>query len=157
MNRIAKTALGALMLAGTAVAVAAPASAGWSFGIGVGPGYYGPAYGPPAWAYCDPRSRYYDPYYCDDYDYYYGAPIFIDGIWFSGPLRSRWYGGHREFWVNNGWHYSSGYHGGGQFYHGGGGGGWHGGGGGGGWHGGGGGGWHGGGGGGSHGGHGGHH
>jgi len=159
MKFIAKAALGALMLAGSAAVVATPASAGWSFGVGVGPGFYGP----PAYArgYCDPYSRYYDPYYCDDYDYYYGPPLFIDGYWFDGPIRSRWYGGHRQFWVHNGWRGGgSGYHGGGSFvrgggggYHGGGGGGYHGGGGGG-FHGGGGGGFHGGGGGG--GGHGGH-
>jgi len=103
MKLVAKAALGALMLAGSAAAFTAPAAAGWSFGVGVGPGYY---YGPPnyAGAYCDPYSRWYDPYYCDDYDYYYGPPLFIDGYWYSGPIRSRWYGGHRQFWVNNGWH-----------------------------------------------------
>ena len=92
MLKIAKTVLGTLMLAGAAMAVTVPASAGWSVGIGVGPGYYGP----PGPAYygrgvCDPYSRYYDPYYCDDYDYdyYYGPPMFIDGFWYSGPIRSR--------------------------------------------------------------------
>jgi len=118
MKKIAKTLLGTLVLAGTAVAVAVPASAGFSIGIGVGPGYYGP----PPYGYgravCDPYSRTYNPYYCDDYEFYDGPPLFIDGYWTSGPLRSRWYGGHREFWVHNGWRYSDGYHGGGRFYRG---------------------------------------
>jgi len=35
MKFIAKTVFGALMLAGTAVAVAMPASAGWSFGVAI--------------------------------------------------------------------------------------------------------------------------
>jgi hypothetical protein len=117
MRTIAKTTLGALLLAGTAVAFAAPASAGVSFGIGFGPSYYGPP--PAAYYYCDPRSRYYDPYYCDDYDYYYGSPLWIDGYWYNGPIRSRWYSGHRQFWVRNGWHSSDRYRGGGEFRRGG--------------------------------------
>lgn len=114
MKSIAKRVLGALVLAGTAAIFAAPASAGVSFGIAVGPGYYGP----PAGAVCNPYSRYYNPYYCDDYDFYYGPPIWFDGAWYSGPLRSRWYGGHREFWVHDGWRYSDRYRGGGRFEHG---------------------------------------
>lgn len=136
MKTIAKTALMALMLAGTAIGVAAPASAHVSVGIGFGfgPGYYGPP--PPPAAYCDPYSRYYDPYYCDSYDDYYGPPVFIDGYWYDRPMRYRWYGGHREFWVNHGWRegHDRDFRGGG--WHGGwhgdhdwhGGGGWHGGG-----------------------------
>ena len=65
MKRIAKGALAALMLAGTALAVATPAAARVSVGIGLGfgPGYYGPGpYGPPPAAYCDPYSRWYNPY-----------------------------------------------------------------------------------------------
>jgi hypothetical protein len=118
MKIIAKATLGALMLAGTAFAVTAPASAGFSIGIGVGPGYYGPGYDGPGYygrSMCDPRSRYYNPYYCDDYDYYYGPPLFIDGYWYDRPVRSRWYGGHREFWVRDGWRNSNSYHGGGRF------------------------------------------
>lgn len=110
MKTIAKTILGAVMLAGTAAALTTPASAGFSVGIAVGPSYYGRAA-------CDPRSRYYDPYYCDDYDYYYGPPVYWDGYYYGGPLRSRWYGGRREFWVRNGWRYSDRYHGGGRFEH----------------------------------------
>lgn len=110
MKIIAKATLGALMLAGTAFAVSAPASAGFSIGIGVGPGYYGPAYY--GRSVCDPRSRYFNPYYCDDYDYYYGPPLFIGGYWYDRPLRSRWYGGHREFWVHDRWYRHDGWRGG---------------------------------------------
>jgi hypothetical protein len=104
MNRIAKAVLGTLMLAGTAIAVATPASAGWSIGFGVGPAWVPPPrhyYGPGT---CDPYNRYYDPYYCDDYEYYYGPPLYIGGYWYDRPLRSRWYGGHREFWVHDRWY-----------------------------------------------------
>ena len=139
MKRIAKIALGALLMAGTAFAVATPAAARVSIGIGFGgPGYYGP---PPRYAVCDPYSRYYDPYYCGDDDYYYGPPLFIDGFWFNSGGRYRDFRGHRQYWVHGGWHGYSGGHGGGGYGggHGGGGyGGGHGGGGYGGGHGGGG-------------------
>ncbi len=104
MTRIAKIALGALLLAGGTAVTTAPADAHVSFGISVGvPGYYGPPpgyYGRPD-PYCDPYGPYYDPYDCDDYGPpgYWDEPVFYDGIWFNGPLRWRWYGGHREFWV----------------------------------------------------------
>jgi hypothetical protein len=150
MKRVAKLALGALLMAGAAFAVATPAAAQVSFGIGIGPGYYRHS---PRYAVCNPYSRYYDPYYCGDYDDYYGPPLYIDGFWFNNG-RYRDYRGHRQYWVHGGWHgYSGGGYGGG---YGGGHGGGHGGGSGGG-HGGGYGGGHGGGSGGGHGGgHGGH-
>lgn len=125
MKTIAKTILGAAMLAGAAAIVATPASAGFSFGIGIGPGYYGPP--PPRYygrAICDPYSRWYDPYYCGSYDYYYGPPVWFDGYSYSGPLRSRWYDGRREFWIHDGWRYSDRYRGGGRFARGGYGHGW---------------------------------
>jgi hypothetical protein len=104
MNRIAKAVLGTLMLAGAAVAVATPASAEWSVGFSVGPTWVPPPrhyYGAGT---CNPYSRYYDPYYCDDYEYYYGPPLYFGGTWYDRPLRSRWYGGHREFWVHDRWY-----------------------------------------------------
>lgn len=114
MNRIAKTVIGTLMLTGAAVAVAQPASAGFSVGVGFGPGYWGAP--PPAYAgrsVCNPYSRFYNPYYCDDYEFYYGPPLYIGGYWYDRPLRSRWYGGHREFWVNDRWYRHDGWgHGG---------------------------------------------
>ena len=101
MKLFTKAALGALMLAGATAMTATPAEARVDIGIGFGfPGYYpGYYYGPPGYsyyAYCDPRSRWYDPYRCDYYDddYYYG-PVFIDGFWFDGPFRSRFFHGHR--------------------------------------------------------------
>ena len=103
MNRIAKAVFATVMLTGTAVAVTAPAAADFTVGFGVGPGYYGP---PPyaRGAVCNPYSRYYNPYACDDYEDYYGPPLYIGGYWYDRPLRSRWYGGHREFWVNDRWY-----------------------------------------------------
>ena len=115
MKRIAKVALGALLMAGTAFAVTTPAAAHVSVGIGieVGPGYYGPGYyGPPGAAVCDPYSRYYNPYYCGDDEDYYGPPLFIDGFWFNNG-RYRDYHGQRQYWVHGGWHGYSGGHGGG--------------------------------------------
>ncbi len=121
MKFLTKAALGALMLAGAATLTAAPAEARVSVGVefGGGDGYYGRP------AFCDPYSRYYDRYRCDQYygdDDYYDGPVFIDGIWLNDSFRSRYYGGHRQFYYHGGWHGGSGFHGGG-FHHGGGGGG----------------------------------
>lgn len=91
MKRLGKIALGAAMLAATA-ALASPASAQVHFGIGVGPGYYGP----PPRAVCDPYSRWYDPYRCNGYygyEPYYGysyGPVI--GFGFGGR-----FGGHEHF------------------------------------------------------------
>ena len=111
MKNIKKIALGALMLAGTAVGLSQPASAGVSVGIGIGipgPAYYGPAYA------CEPYYDSYDPYGCGAY---YSGPVFIDGVWFNGPLRWRAWGGGRQFWWHGGWHNGTGWHPGG--FHGG--------------------------------------
>ncbi len=119
MKGFSKAVLGALLLAGATTLSAAPAAAHVSIGIGIGGyggygGYYGQRYyGPPYYAYCDPDSRWYDPYRCneyDDYDYYNG-PVFIDGFWLNGGFRSRFRGGHREFFYHDGWHGGSGFHG----------------------------------------------
>lgn len=119
MNTIAKTIFATVMLAGAATAFAAPASAGFSIGFGFGPGYYAPPPPRPYYgaAVCDPYSRYYNPYACDD-EYYVGPPLYIDGYWYDRPMRSRWYGGHREFWVHDGWRHGDFYRGGGNFYRG---------------------------------------
>ena len=103
MKKITKFALGALMLAGTAIGVSQPAAAGVSVGIGIGipgPAYYGPAYA------CDPYYNDYDEYGCGAY---YSDPVFLDGVWFNGPLRWRDWGGRREFWWHGGWHVGSGW------------------------------------------------
>lgn len=92
MKKIAKFALGALMLAGTTAMLAEPAAAHVSVGIGIGipgPGYY--PY---------PR-RACDPYYCDAY---YDGSVFIGGAWYNGHYPWRYWGGHRQFWFHNGWH-----------------------------------------------------
>ena len=124
MKLLAKAALSALMLAGAATLTAAPAEARVSVGLEFGGGGYG---GRPA--FCNPYSRYFDRYRCDayyndyndDYDYYNG-PVFIDGIWLNDSFRSRYYGGHRQFYYGGSWRGGSGFHDGG-FGHGGGGGG----------------------------------
>ena len=36
--------------------------------------------------------------------------MFVDGFWFDGPFRSRFWHGHREFFVHGGWHAGSGFH-----------------------------------------------
>ena len=105
---IARIALGALMLAGTAFAVATPATAQVSVGIGIGGGH-GYYRHPPRGAVCDPYSRWYDPDYCGGYYDYYGPPIFIDGFWFNGG-RYRDYDGHRQYWYRNSWHNGGGQH-----------------------------------------------
>lgn len=102
MKKFAKVALGAVMLAGAATAVASsPADARVVVGVGIGaPGYYGgPYYGG-----C---YRYYDPYYCG----YYG-PAYYGGYY--GPGFAFGWGG----WRGGGWHGGGGFHGGG--FHGGG-------------------------------------
>ncbi len=131
MKFLTKAALGALMLAGATAISTAPAAARVTVGIGIGGGgYYDRGYydgGRPA--VCDRYSRWYDPYRCDEYrdsyyddNYdYYNGPVFIDGLWLNDSFRSRWYGGHREFFYRGGWHGGTGFHGGG-FHHGGGGG-----------------------------------
>src|SRR5689334_9542091 len=106
MKKLALAALGALMMAGTTTATTTPADARVVVGIGFGgPGYFGPDYYPSR--VCDPYSRWYDPYRCDEdryYDDYYYDPIFFGGYWYRGPFRYRYWGGHREFFVNGGWH-----------------------------------------------------
>jgi hypothetical protein len=100
MNRYAKVALSAVLLAGAMALGAIPASAqsvGFSFG-------YGPVFSDPC-AYYD----YYDqpppwglpPDYCD-YPVYF-EPVFVDGYWYRGPIYYRWQGGERLFWLNGGW------------------------------------------------------
>jgi uncharacterized membrane protein YgcG len=131
MRKMTRIALGTCAIL-AAVATSAPAQARVSIGIGLGypgyydgyPGYYpGYYYGPSARAVCDPYSRWYDPYRCRYYyagygydDFYYG-PVFIDGVWTSGPLRWRDFDGRREFFWHGGWHAGSGFRSGG-FRHG---------------------------------------
>jgi hypothetical protein len=101
MRKLALAAAGALLMAGATVATTTPADARVVVGIGFGPGYYGPGYYPGR--YCDPYSYYYNPYRCDGGPYYY-EPIYFGGYWYRGPFRYRYWHGHRQFWVNHGWH-----------------------------------------------------
>ena len=92
MKKFAKVALGALMLAGAATAVAAtPADARVSIGIGLGAPVYAAPYPYYASYSCDPYSRWYDPYRCDRGSYYpsyygYGPSVVIGGH-FGGSFR----------------------------------------------------------------------
>lgn len=93
MKTMIKTAaLGAAILAGTALAVA-PANAGVRVGIGIGmpgPVYADPCYGPNPY-----------PGYCT-YPVFYG-PVFYAGRWHNGNFRYRVIGGQRHAWVGGHW------------------------------------------------------
>ena len=108
MRTIWKMAIGGVMAAGAAVAVAAPAAAQVSFGIGVGPAY--PAYPSyPAYSCYDAYGNYVYSYpYCTAY--YAPAPVYAPPV--VEPYLSLgfgtgwgWGGGYR--------HFDRGFHGGG--------------------------------------------
>lgn len=99
MKRFAKLALGTLVLAGAATAVAAPASARVFVGIGAPVAY---AAGPV----CDPYSAYYNPYYCG-----YG-PAYVGGPMIGFGVGGGWHGGGFGGFHGGGFH--SGFHGGGH-------------------------------------------
>jgi hypothetical protein len=122
MRLVTKAVLAALAMTGSIMAVSSPAKAQVSAYVGIGdPGYYGPDpyadpyYGDPYYA--DPYdSAYADPYACDYYDPPWGyppdycayqiwqQPIYVGGIWYSGPVYYRGFGADRMFWLNGGWH-----------------------------------------------------
>ena len=100
MKKITQLALGAMLLAGTAVGFSVPADARShvSIGIGIGAPFY-PGYYPPGPCY----------HYDYDYDGYcgydaYDDPVFIGGTWYSGRHYYRHYRGHPEVWYRGGWH-----------------------------------------------------
>lgn len=103
MKRFAKIALGAVLMAGAAIA--SPASARVFVGVGA-PMAYGPA------PVCDPYSPYYDPYYCGYWPGYVGGPVIDFG--FGGG----WHGGgfHGGGFHGGGFH-GGGFHGGGHGGH----------------------------------------
>ena len=76
------------------------------FGVGVGPGYYGPAYGPPP--VCTYGYYNYYPYACAPYGYY-GPDYFVNGVFVGvGPWYD-WYYRHPG-WYGRGY-YGRGYYG----------------------------------------------
>jgi hypothetical protein len=94
MKKVMKIALGAVMLAGAAIAVVTPANARVSVGIGLGgpayAGYYDPGY---AGYSCDPYSRWYAPAYCGPAYYGYGPDIVIGGHFGGGFHGGGFHGG----------------------------------------------------------------
>ena len=142
MKRFGKLAIGALMLAGSAVgatvATTAPADAHVSVGIGIGvpgPVYAGPRYyGNP----CDsPRYRYYHQGYCYGYGPAYYGPSYYGyydqgyygpgyyepyagGFWFTDSFgHRRWHGGsfHGGGFHGHASYHAGGWHGGGGYHH----------------------------------------
>jgi hypothetical protein len=99
MNTISKLALGGLMLAGAAAATTAPANAGVAVGVNFGVPGFGVSYGYPNVCY---RPYWYRPAWCGGYPVY-GAPLYVDGGWYTSPVYYRYYGGQRYFWLHNRW------------------------------------------------------
>lgn len=100
MKLFTKAVFGGLLLAGAALAGSAPAYAG--VGVSVNLGLFGPPVPPPP-AYVMPQYCY-GPYYYAACRYQpWGEPVFWNGAWYNNaPFRM--VRGHREFWVNGGWH-----------------------------------------------------
>src|SRR5215469_6076537 len=92
MKRLAKVALGAVLMASAAAAIAQPASARVFVGVGAAPMAYGAA------PVCDRYSPYYDPYYCGYGPGYVGAPMFgygFGGGWHDGGFHRGFHEGLR--------------------------------------------------------------
>jgi hypothetical protein len=87
MKMIFKSTLAAALLAGPALIVATPATAGVGVSVSIGV---------PAVVYSPDYSPYEGEFYYD--------PIYFDGGWYHGPYRWRMVHGVRVFWVNGGWH-----------------------------------------------------
>lgn len=99
MKTFSKAVLGSLMLAGTAIATAAPAEA--RVGVAVNLGLFAPPVVRPA--YVLPESCYGPGYYLNCTYPVYSEPVFWNGYWYPNA-RYRIVAGHREFWINRGWH-----------------------------------------------------
>lgn len=86
--------------------------------------YADPGYADPGYAASDPYAygdqyaygdAYADPYACDYYNPPWGYPpdycayqvwqdpIYFGGLWYSGPIYYRSFGGERLYWLNGGW------------------------------------------------------
>ncbi|HTT85582.1 MAG TPA: hypothetical protein VMF67_19050 [Rhizomicrobium sp.] len=96
MNTFKKIAVGALMLAGATLGVAVPANAGVAVGVTVGTPGVAVGVGNPCF-----KPYRFRPAYCG-YPVY-GQPLFVDGVWYRGPVYVRTVGGTRYFWLHNGW------------------------------------------------------
>lgn len=96
MKTIAKIAVSAAMLAGAALATTAPASAGVSVGVSVGAPGVVVGVGNPCY-----RPFRFRPAYCG-YPVY-GQPLYVDGVWYRGPVYVRTVGAERFFWMHNRW------------------------------------------------------
>jgi hypothetical protein len=121
MRTFTKVMVAAAAITGSTLAVAgsAQAQAGDYAGDPGYGGYYGPD--PNADPYADPYyaepydSGYADPYACDYYEPPWGyppdycayqvwqEPIYVGGLWYSGPIYYRSYDGDRQYWLNGGW------------------------------------------------------
>jgi hypothetical protein len=96
MKTFTKIAVGALMLAGATLGVAVPANAGVAVGVTIGTPAVGVQVGNPCF-----KPYRFRPAYCG-YPFY-GQPLFVDGVWYHGPVYVRTIGGARYFWLHNGW------------------------------------------------------
>jgi hypothetical protein len=102
MKTISKAALASLMVAGAAVATAAPAEA--RIGVSINLGLFAPAVPvAPAPVYVLPSYCYGSTYYANCGYRVYGEPVFWNGYWYPNPSY-RIVGGRREFWIHGGWH-----------------------------------------------------
>jgi len=98
MKDLRKWIMSAALLAGSAFAMATPASAGVGFSISIGVPGVGFDYN--SGGYCD-RWGCPDGFY--NYPVWYG-PVFVGGNWYQGPVYWRDWGGSRWYWVHGGWH-----------------------------------------------------
>ncbi|HEY3777823.1 MAG TPA: hypothetical protein VGL35_07170 [Rhizomicrobium sp.] len=104
MKHLGKLAIGAAMLAGTAIATTAPATAGVSVHVGIGVPVPAPYVAAPPCAYGPASCGYYS----------YSEPVFVGGAWVYGPHYYRYSGGRPWVWWHGGWHtgFRGGWHGG---------------------------------------------
>ena len=82
MHFIAKAAAGAIALTGLVVGTSTPATSAVHVNIGIGA----------PWG-----------YYSDCGDYWWD-PVYVDGVWYQGPICWRWRNGVRVFWLHGRWH-----------------------------------------------------
>jgi hypothetical protein len=104
MFQLKKVLIGAAMAAATLAGIAAPASAGVSASIHIGPRpvvWYGPPGRCAGYSYFAERP-YGAPWRDCGYPVWHG-PIFIDGRWRHGPFYYHVRYGERVYWWHGGW------------------------------------------------------